>query len=66
MLLSIRKLLTSKKGVAALEYSVLAGLIVIGVVAAISTTNVKSGITTVFTNLNTALTNAAKGNSSSF
>ena len=60
---SIRTVLRDKKGVAALEYSILAGLMVLGVVATISTTDVKTSIGTVFTNLKTALDNAAKGTS---
>lgn len=63
MLRSIRKVLGDKKGVAALEYSILAGLMVLGVVAAISTTDVSSGIKGVFDNVKTALDNAADGKS---
>lgn len=58
----IRNLLKDKKGVAALEYSILAGLIVLGVVAAISTTNIKTNIASVFSGVSTALSNAASGN----
>lgn len=58
---SIRSLLKDKKGVAALEYSILAGLIVLGVVATISTSNIKSSVNTIFSNVNTSLTNAASG-----
>lgn len=60
MLRSIRSVLKCKKGVAALEYSILAGMIVIGVVAAINTSGLKENINTVFTNIGTALTNASK------
>ncbi len=63
MMRSIRSLMKDKKGVAALEYSILAGLIVLGVVATISTTNIKESIAGVFTNVSTALDNAADGNS---
>lgn len=60
---SIRTVLRDKKGVAALEYAILAGLMVLGVVATISTTDVSTKIAGVFTNIGTALDNAAKGNS---
>lgn len=60
MLRSIRTVVKSNKGVAALEYSILAGMIVIGVVAAINTTGLKTKIDTVFTNIGTALTKASK------
>lgn len=59
MLRSIRSVLKSNKGVAALEYSILAGMIVIGVVAAINTAGLKTKIDTIFTNIGTALTSAA-------
>lgn len=59
---SIRSLIKDKKGVAALEYSILAGLVVLGVVAAINTTNISGSINTIFANINTALTNAPTGN----
>lgn len=49
-----------KRGVSALEYSILAGLIVLGVVAGIQTTGMKANITSIFTNVNTALTDANK------
>lgn len=58
---SIRSLIKDKKGVAALEYSILAGLIVLGVVATISTSNIKANVSTIFTNLGTSLSNAAAG-----
>jgi pilus assembly protein Flp/PilA len=51
----IRSLLQDKKGVAALEYSILAGLMVLGIVAAISNTNIKSSMKDIFTNVNTEL-----------
>lgn len=63
MLRFIRNLLKDKKGVAALEYAILAGLIVLGVVATINTANVKSGIAGVFSGVTSALSNAASGNS---
>ena len=56
---SIRTVLREKKGVAALEYAILAGLMVLGVVAAISTTDLKTSIDGVFTAISTALDNAA-------
>lgn len=56
---SIRTVLREKKGVAALEYAILAGLMVLGVVAAISTTELKTSIDGVFTAISTALDNAA-------
>lgn len=59
---SIRTVLREKKGVAALEYAILAGLMVLGVVAAISTTNMKTHIGTIFTNLATELQSASLGN----
>lgn len=60
---SILKALKCKKGVAALEYSIMAGIMVLGVVAAINTTDLKTSITSVFTNLNLAMQHAAAGNS---
>ena len=60
MLRSIRTVLKSNKGVAALEYSILAGMIVIGIVAAINTAGLKTKVDTVFTNIGTALTNASQ------
>lgn len=59
---SIRSLIKDKKGVAALEYSILAGLIVLGVVATISTSNIKTHVGNIFTNVATALNNANSGN----
>jgi pilus assembly protein Flp/PilA len=44
-----------KRGVSALEYSILAGLIVLGVVAGIQTTGMKSAISGIFTKVDTAL-----------
>ncbi|HLO77274.1 MAG TPA: Flp family type IVb pilin [Magnetospirillum sp.] len=61
MLRFIRNLKNDKKGVAALEYSILAGLIVLGVVAGITTSNLKNGVGGVFSNVSTALTNAQTG-----
>lgn len=61
MIRFFHNLLKDKKGVAALEYAILAGLIVLGVVATISTTNVSASIAGVFTNISTALDNAANG-----
>lgn len=49
-----------KRGVSALEYSILAGLIVLGVVAGIQTTGMKKNITDIFTNVNTALETSNK------
>jgi len=59
MMRSIRSLMKDKKGVAALEYSILAGLIVLGVVAAVSTTNLKKSIQDVFNGVATTLNSAA-------
>lgn len=55
----IRNLLKDKKGVAALEYSILAGLIVLAVATAASTADIKGKVTTIFEGVATALTNAA-------
>jgi pilus assembly protein Flp/PilA len=57
MLRSARSVLKNKKGVAALEYSILAGMIVLAIVTTLTTTNITGSINTIFTNLNTALTN---------
>lgn len=59
---SIRSLIKDKKGVAALEYSILAGLVVLGVVATLNLTNIQGSMTAIFANLTTALNNAAAGN----
>lgn len=56
----IRSLLKDKKGVAALEYSILAGLVVLAVATAASNTSIKTSIGTIFTNVGTQLQNAAK------
>lgn len=56
---SVRSVLKSKKGVAALEYSILAGMIVLAIVTALTTTNISGNIGTIFTNLGTALNSAA-------
>lgn len=53
---SIRSLIKDKKGVAALEYSILAGLVVLGVVAAINTTNIQANVLAIFAGINNALT----------
>lgn len=63
---SIRSFMKDKKGVSALEYSILAGLMALGVVATISTVDIKAKVSSVFTNVGTSLTNAAKGNNSTF
>lgn len=47
-----------KRGVSALEYSILAGLIVLGVVAGVQTTGMKSNVTGIFTKVNSSLTTA--------
>lgn len=60
MMCSIRTVLKDKKGVAALEYSILAGLIVLGVVAAINTTGLTTNINTLFTNVGTAISTAGQ------
>lgn len=60
----IRSVLKDKKGVAALEYSILAGLVVLGVVAAINTTNIRTSVTTIFQGMTTSLNNAALGTGS--
>jgi len=57
MLRSARSVLKNKKGVAALEYSILAGMIVLAIVTTLTTTNITGSINTIFTNLNTALNN---------
>lgn len=59
MLRFIRSLLKDKKGVSALEYALLAGLIVVGVGAAISSGNVTARVTTIFSNVGTQLNTAA-------
>ena len=60
MMRSIRSLMKDKKGVAALEYSILAGLIVLGLVAAMNTADLKAKVKTIFTNIGTELDSAAK------
>lgn len=58
MLRFIRSLSKDKKGIAALEYSILAGLVVLAVAAAASTSGIKASINTLFSNVGTALDNA--------
>lgn len=60
MIRFIRDLAKDKKGVAALEYALLAGLIVLGVAAAASSANVKSNLTAIFTKVGSELSNAPK------
>lgn len=64
MLRSARSVLKNKKGVAALEYSILAGMIVLAIVGTLTTTDMAGNINKIFTKLNTALSTAA-GTSSS-
>lgn len=58
----IFSLFRDKRGVSALEYAILAGLIVVGMAAAISSANVKSNMQTVFSNVGTQLSSAATTN----
>lgn len=51
MLQFIRKLAKDNKGVAALEYSILAGLIVLAVATAATNSNITGSITTIFQNV---------------
>lgn len=60
MIRFIRSMLKDKKGVAALEYSILAGLIVLAVAAAASSSNIKASVTSIFSGVGTALSNASK------
>jgi len=55
----IRSLLRDKRGVSALEYAILAGLIVVGMATAVNSAGVKAKLTTVFTNVGTELTAAS-------
>jgi len=59
MLRSARSVLKSKKGVAALEYSILAGMIVLAIVTALTTTNIGASVNTIFTRLGTSLNTAS-------
>lgn len=59
MLRSTRSVLKNKKGVAALEYSILAGMIVLAIVTALTTTNLSSSVGTIFSKLGTQLSTAA-------
>lgn len=58
MLRFIRSLSKDKKGIAALEYSILAGLVVLAVAAAASTSNIKGSIDSIFSGVGSALDNA--------
>lgn len=51
--------LRDERGVSALEYAVLAGMILLGVVAGINGTGLKTSISSIFTQVNSALTSAA-------
>lgn len=59
MLRSARSVLKNKKGVAALEYSILAGMIVLAIVTALTTTNIGASVNTIFTRLGTSLNTAS-------
>lgn len=56
----ILSIFKDKRGVSALEYSILAGLVILGVVAGIGTTGMKTSITSIFSQVDTALSTAAK------
>ncbi|HTH16747.1 MAG TPA: hypothetical protein VL974_08855 [Magnetospirillum sp.] len=60
---SILLVLKCRKGVAALEYAIMAGIMVLGVVAAINTTNLKTHIASIFSGITSAMSDAASGNS---
>lgn len=59
MLRSARSVLKNKKGVAALEYSILAGMIVLAIVTALTTTNLGGSAATIFTKLGDKMSAAA-------
>lgn len=48
------------RGVAALEYALLVGLITLVIATALATTDIGASLTTIFTNLGTQMSTAAK------
>ncbi|MGF6266984.1 pilus assembly protein Flp/PilA [Paraburkholderia youngii] len=62
MLQFIKSLSRDERGVSALEYAVLAGIVVIAVVAAGVVFSGTGGLPAVFTNAITKVTNAQNGN----
>lgn len=55
MLRFIRSLSKDKKGIAALEYSILAGLVVLAVATAATSSNIKDSITSIFNKVGSSL-----------
>jgi pilus assembly protein Flp/PilA len=62
MLQLIKSLSRDERGVSALEYAVLAGIVVIAVVAAGAVFSGPGGLPALFTNMVTRVTNAQNGN----
>lgn len=60
MLRFIRSLSKDKKGIAALEYSILAGLVVLAVATAASSSNIKDSIGSIFSKVGTSLSDVNK------
>jgi Flp pilus assembly pilin Flp len=54
-------ILRDSRGVAALEYALLVGFIVIAIAGILNSTTLKTDLSTIFTNLETQLTAAANG-----
>lgn len=58
MIKMIRKVLRDNKGVAAMEYAILAGIVVLGVVAGMNTAGLETSLNNKFAALATAVDNA--------
>lgn len=64
MLTFLRKLRSDERGISALEYALLAGTILVVIGGVMSSTNISSNLTTIFTNVSSELGKAAtKGTS---
>jgi len=55
---SIQRFLKDEEGASGIEYAMIAGMV--AVVLASSSTSIRASITTIFTNVSTALSNASK------
>jgi len=57
----LTRFLRDNRGVAALEYALLVGLVTLAIAGALSSSNIKTSITSIFSSLNSELTTAAGG-----
>ncbi|EPY01134.1 Flp family type IVb pilin [Magnetospirillum fulvum] len=55
----LTRFLRDNRGVAALEYALLVGLVTLAIAGALSSTNIRTSISSIFTSLNSELSTAA-------